>query len=48
MTVRELRNILYNVENQELTVKELRAMLFEIEEQDEEFTEVEMIKLTRN
>lgn len=48
MTVRELRNMLFNVDNQELTVKELRAILFEIEEQDKEFSEVEMFKLTRS
>lgn len=47
MTTRELRNMLFNVENQELTVRELRAILFEIDEQDEELTESEINKLTR-
>jgi len=46
MTTRELRNMLFNVENQELTVKELRAILFEVEEQDKELTTSEMSKLT--
>ena len=48
MTVRELREMLFNVENQELTVKELRAILFEVEEQDEKLETIDMIKLTRN
>lgn len=47
MTVRELRNMLFNVDDQELTVKELRAILFEIDEQDEEITEAQMFRLTR-
>ena len=48
MTVRELRNMLFNVDNQELTIKELRAILFEIDKQDEEITESQMLKLTRS
>ena len=47
MTVRELREMLFNVENQELTVKELRAILFEVKEQDKELKVYDMIKLTR-
>lgn len=47
MTVRELREMLFNVENQELTVKELRAILFEVEEQDKELTIFEINKLTK-
>jgi hypothetical protein len=47
MTTRELREVLFNVENQELTVKELRAILFEVENQDEELRACEIIKLTR-
>ena len=47
MTVRELREMLFNVENQELTVKELRAILFEVEEQDEELKVSDIIKLTK-
>lgn len=48
MTTRELREMLFNVENQELTVKELRAILFEVKEQDEELKASDIIKLTRN
>lgn len=47
MTVRELRQALFAVENQEMTVKELRDILFEIEEQDEELGEAELAKLTK-
>lgn len=47
MTTRELRNLLFNVENQNLTVKELRALLFETEEQDKELTETEIARITR-
>ena len=47
MTVRELRNILFSIENQELTVKELRGILFEIDEQDEELTDSKIYKLTK-
>lgn len=47
MTVRELRQMLFNVENQYLTVQELRAILFEIDKQDEELTGAELAKLTR-
>lgn len=47
MTVRELRTMLFNIENQELTVKELRAILFEIKDQDEELKASDIIKLTR-
>ncbi len=48
MTTRELREMLFNVENQELTVKELRAILFNVENQDDELEVCEIIKLTRN
>ena len=47
MTVRELRTMLFNVENQELTVKELRAILFEVEDQDKKLKASDIIKLTR-
>lgn len=46
MTTRELRNILFNVENQELTVRELRIILFGVDNQDEEITEFQINKLT--
>lgn len=48
MTVRELREILFDVENQELTVRELRAILFDVEEQDEKLNGSKLSKLTRN
>lgn len=47
MTIRELRQMLTSVDNQELTIKELRDILFEVEEQDEELTELQLTKLTR-
>ena len=36
MTIRELRQALTEIENQNMTVKELRAILFEQEDQDKE------------
>lgn len=47
MTVKELRNILFHVENQELTVRELRGILFDINLQDSEITESEIARITR-
>ena len=47
MTTRELRKMLFNVENQELTVKELRDILFAIEDQDNELTQKTLYELTR-
>ena len=38
MTIRELRQALTEIDNQNLTVRELRAILFEQEEQDRDFT----------
>lgn len=40
ITIRQLRQALTAIENQEMTVKELRAKLFEQEEQDAESTSV--------
>lgn len=34
MTIRDLRALLFSIENQEMTIKELRQVLFEIQEQD--------------
>jgi hypothetical protein len=39
MTVRELRELLFNVNNQNLTIAELRSILFRIENQDKELNE---------
>jgi hypothetical protein len=36
MTTRELREVLFCLEDQQMTVKELRQMLFEVEDQDAE------------
>lgn len=46
MTTRELREMLFNVDNQELTVKELRDILFDVVDQDKELTDVTMMSLT--
>lgn len=46
MTTRELRKMLVEVENQEMTIKELRAILFEVDNQDRELTPVDLMKLT--
>lgn len=48
MTTRELRLMLFHVENQEITVKELRSILFEVKEQDEELKPSDIATLTRN
>jgi hydroxypyruvate isomerase len=37
ITARQLRSILFNVENQDMTVSELRAMLYNVTEQDKEY-----------
>ena len=34
ITVKELRSLLFNLENQEMTVKELRAMLFTMDDKE--------------
>ena len=34
ITVKELRAILFNIENQEMTVRELRAMLFTMDDKE--------------
>ena len=48
MTARELRNVLFEIENQKMTVKALRDILFEIENQDEELKPEDIFKLTYN
>ena len=45
MTVRELREMLYSVCEQEMTVRELRAILFAVNEQDEEITEKDIARI---
>lgn len=46
MTIRELRQTLNEIENQDMTVKELRAILFEQEDQDKEICPYDMLKMT--
>jgi len=48
MTTRELRKMLFEVENQELTIKELRDILFQVEDQDKELTDTAIKRLTYN
>ena len=38
ITARQLRAILFNLANQEMTVSELRAMLFKVTDQDKEYS----------
>lgn len=48
MTTRELREMLFEIENQDMTVRELRSILFEVEDQDAEIKPVDLLKMTRN
>ena len=49
MTPRELRNLLFKIDNQNMTVKELREKLFRFEDQDKELTnnDITEINLTQ-
>ncbi len=46
MTTRELRQMLTEVDNQNMTIKELRDLLFAIEDQDAELKPADLMKLT--
>ena len=46
MTIRELRQALTEIENQNMTVQELRANLFEQENQDKELNNMDLLKIT--
>lgn len=46
MTIRELRQALTEIENQNMTVKELRAILFQHEIQDSELNPMDLLKMT--
>ena len=46
MTIRELRQALTEIENQNMTVQELRASLFEQENQDKELNNMDLLKIT--
>ena len=41
ISARELRRILFNLSEQEMTVRELRTALFNMDDQDYEYTHVE-------
>ena len=46
MTTRELRQMLTEVDNQNMTLKEMRDLLFAIEDQDAELKPADLMKLT--
>ena len=46
ITIRELRQALNEIENQNMTVKELRAILFEQEDQDKEVSPYNLLEIT--
>ena len=46
MTIRELRQVLTEIDNQGMTGQELRAILFEQEEQDKTLEEMDLFKMT--
>jgi hypothetical protein len=46
MTIRELRQALTEINNQNMTVQELRAILFEQEDQDKEICPYDLFKMT--
>ena len=48
MTIRELRQALTNVDNQDMTIRELRALLFEEEDQEQEADTVNIMGITYN
>lgn len=48
MTVRELRELLYHMNNQEMTVKELRNILFNVENQDDDLRAKSIADLINN
>ena len=48
MTIRELRQVLTDVDNQDMTIRELRALLFEEEDQEQEANLVNIMRITYN
>lgn len=46
MTIRELRSVLTEIDNQNMTVQELRAILFDQEDQDQELNSMDLFKMT--
>lgn len=47
MTVRELRQKLFEIDDQQMTVEELRHILFEVKDQDAELKQDDLWKITR-
>lgn len=47
MTIRELRQKLFEIEDQQMTVEELRHILFEVEDQDAELEPDDLWRITR-
>jgi len=48
MTIRELRQALTHVDNQEMTIKELRELLFEEDDQEQEANFANIMRITYN
>lgn len=46
MTIRELRQSLTEINNQDMTIRELRSILFEQEDQDKELCPYDLFKMT--
>ena len=46
MTVRELRQMLTNVEDQDMTIRQLRDILFDVEDQDEKLEDTAVARMT--
>lgn len=44
MTVRDLRRLLFEIENQNLTVRDVRTLLFDVDDQD---TPMDVLDLAR-
>lgn len=47
ITAQELREILFEVENQDLTIKELRDLLYQLDDQEETLTARKIYELTK-
>lgn len=47
MTIRELRQKLFEIEDQQMTVEEFRHILFEVEDQDAELEPDDLWRITR-
>lgn len=47
MTARELRQKLFEIEDQQMTVEELRHILFDVKDQDAELKQDDLWRITR-